>query len=241
MTELRRPGLRPESKKNLIGLDSIPLGAALISNMQQAEVKQLASGKTSQFPLATSRSRRNEQESPSKSLDVSAVTDQHPTPGDLHHGHNTGLNVPPSDATGMDMQGPQPSPGSMLARTPVGAKAPSSRNVQESRLSVASSVRGTSGLGYVSSPGDSMSQSAVSTTLFSSPGRNGQARGGADVMTMPLANDKALVAMRTVATAVAQGNVSVEGIVSNALAANISNFRKDGVMMLFKGLSQGLW
>jgi hypothetical protein len=81
-----------------------------------------------------------------------------------------------------------------------------------------------------------MSQSAVSTTLFSSPGHNGKTSSGTNTVAMPLANDKALVAMRTVATAVAQGAVSVEGIVSNALAAKTANFRKDGVMMLLAGL-----
>ena len=143
MTELRRPELRPETKRNLIGLSSVPIDAKMVEMMHapKATVKKPFSParppvayyhnyERHAFSAATGAPSR----SPDHSLDVSAMTER-PTPARPSNG-GVILAVPADKGDNGGFNN-LPSPGSILPRTPVGNPGARDAFLQESRLSAA--------------------------------------------------------------------------------------------------------
>jgi hypothetical protein len=261
VSELSRPQLRPNTRDNMIGLPNIPIDAATLRNfVSNKDVTNKSISNNNMNITNKSRDKGSNSRSPSSSSSSTSRKNK----GGLSYllAKSSSLSTTPGrrqmkSRVDEERNTYMVSPNSNLPRTPL-ANYDINRAVQESRLSAATggtlresmdsshdgpgdTSQNLSGMGYVSSPSESMSQSAVSLTLFASPQRNAtpqNAGGNTDgtIPSRPVSIQHIMDKMIEVTQRVQNGECSVTEIVTNALKANVANFAKDGALAFLTNL-----
>ena len=251
VAELQRPGLRPGNVGGL-GLSAVALDAALIHRLGTVQAQGGAHGSSKLKPvLKTSVSKVVVSHSTDKKAEISTLR-KVPVEVGSPGGRSLTLTASPRStlhgsashhamsASQLDNQD--------LPRTPVSkrfpVRSPDSRLSAVTGVSVRESMhsmddendgRGgqsmASGMGYVSSPSESMSQSALSVHLFASPAVSKSARKTPNTSAPKAAHVGSVMDM--VSTNYSSNRLSnVEAIVKQAQEAKLVNFKLEGGLRL---------